>query len=220
MTFLADPIWFKISGIAGAAAAAIGTVFAAAFYRGKKGERYSPFNHFISELGELGVSKFARVFNLSLILSGLALIPASLSLGMILPGLLAKLGMLAGVICAVSLALVGAFPMNEIKPHGKAAISYFRTGLAMVILFSLAIAFQSGDGATLSRWYALAGLPPILAFTSFLILIGQKYKEDEKEDPLATDGVQRPKFWYLAVVEWSIFLSVLLWFLLIALGLR
>ncbi|MFW5713997.1 MAG: DUF998 domain-containing protein [Brevefilum sp.] len=210
-------IWFKFLAITGAVFAVLGTVIAGIIYRGKEGERYSPFNHFISELGEMGVSRLAPAFNLGLILSGITLIPAALCLGMTLPGVLAKLGMAAGVICAVSLALVGIFPMNKTRPHGKAAVTFFRTGLAMVAFFSLAIAFQEGDEVLLSRGYALAGLPPILAFGAFLILIGRAYQEDD--EPLAVEGVQRPKFWHLAAVEWSIFLAVLLWFILLGLGL-
>jgi len=218
MTLLSNPIWFRISGFAGAAFAVLGAVIAAAGYRGKAGEPYSPFNHFISELGEVGVSKLAVAFNLGLILSGIALIPASLSLGLALPGWLAKLGMAAGVICAISLALVGVFPMNHIKPHGKAAVAYFRSGLVMVALFSIAIALQPADDAVLARGYALAGLPPILSFGSFLVLIGRAYQETD--EPLeAEEGAQRPRFWILAVVEWLVFLTVLLWFLMIAQGL-
>ena len=218
MNFMANPTWFKLFGILGAGVALLGSVIAASVYSGKQGQRYSTFNHFISELGEVGVSRLAPVFNLSLILSGLALLPASLSLGLALPGLLAKLGLAAGVVSAVSLALVGVFPMNRIDPHGKAAVTYFRAGLAMVALFSLAIAFQPAERLILPRGYALAGVPALLAFGSFLVLIGRAYRDGDDE-PLGTEDVQRPRFWLLAVVEWFVFLTVLLWFGLIALGL-
>ncbi len=218
MMIFADPFWFKLFAAAGAAAAGLGSVTAAAFYRGSQGQRYSPFNHFISELGEVGVSRCAPCFNLSLVLSGAVLVPASVNLGLVMPGFLPKLGMTAGVVCALSLALVGIFPMNKIKPHGRAAIAYFRAGLVMVVLFSLAIAFQPVDTAVISPLYALAGLPPVLAFASFLILIGRVYENEEA--PLSTGEGPRPKIWHLATLEWSIFLTVLLWFFLIALGLR
>jgi len=216
MAFIADPIWFIVFGVCGAAVAVLGSAMAGLAYRGKEGERYSPLNHFISELGEVGVTRWALAFNLGLILSGIALVPAAFSLGLALPGILARLGLAAGVVCAIGLALVGVFPMNKIEPHGKAAMTYFRAGLVMVVLFSLAIAFHTGD--VISPWYALAGLPPILSFGAFLILIGRAYREEDA-DPLATEDVPRPRFWLLAAVEWSIFLSVLLWFLIIAVGL-
>lgn len=103
----------------------LGTLISAFAYRGKQGETYSPLNHFISELGEIGVSHLAWVFNTGLILCGIILIPACISLGMILPGFLSKLGMFSGVIAAVGLALVGFNLMNKLKPHGKAAVTFF-----------------------------------------------------------------------------------------------
>lgn len=217
MAFLSKPIVFIIFGIAGAVIAMLSALLAGIMYRGKERERYSPLNHFISELGEVGVSKLAWAFNLSLVLAGLALVPASITLGVLLHGFLAKLALAAGVICAVSLGLVGVFPMNQIKPHGKAAMAYFRSGLVMVLLFSLAIAFQPGDETLIPRLYGLAGLPPMFSFGSFLVLIGRAAQKED--DPLSTEEVERPRVWTLAVVEWSIFLTVLLWFVLIAVGL-
>lgn len=204
-------------GIAGVVIVVVGATVSAVVYRGKQGQKYSPFNHYISELGELGVARFARVFNLSLILAGLVLIPASISLGLILPGWLAKLGLLVGVVSAISLALVGVFPMNRIKPHGKAAMGYFRAGLAMILLFNLAIFLQPADAIVLPRWWGLAGLPAVAAFASFLVLI---YRATKKvEDPLGTEDFSRPKFWPMAIVEWLVFMTVLLWIVLIAIAL-
>jgi hypothetical membrane protein len=58
-----------------------------------------------------------------LILSGISLIGASVSLGLMLPGMLAKIGMGLGIICSIALALVGFFPMNKIQPYGHAAMT-------------------------------------------------------------------------------------------------
>jgi hypothetical membrane protein len=103
-------------------------VIAGIFYRGKDGESYSPLNHFISELGEMGVSRSAWVFNLGLMISGISLILGSLSLGLVCPGILAKIGMAVGIISSVGLFFLGVFPMNNIKPHTTAAMIYFRGG--------------------------------------------------------------------------------------------
>lgn len=59
-----------------------------------------------------------------------------------LPGLLSKLGMTAGVIRSIALALVGIFPMNKIQPYGHAAMTYFRSGLLMMLFINLAIGLQ------------------------------------------------------------------------------
>lgn len=187
-------------------------------YRGKDGEAYSPLNHFISELGEVGVSRFAWVFNLSLITAGVSLIGASTSLGLILPGLLAKIGMVCGIICSIALAFVGVFPMNKMEPHRFAAKFYFRTGLSMMILFSLAIAIQPADLSVLPKTYSLAGLPAICSFASFLFLI-RKPTEERDDNLISTKDIVRQKVWTASVVEWSIFLTSVIWFVVIAIGL-
>ena len=207
---------FLIFASAGLITAVIGALIAAVAYRGKEDERYSPLNHFISELGEVGVSRLAWAFNVGLIMTGLCLIPATISLGLMIGSVLSRIALVVGVLSATSLALVGVFPMNHSKAHGLAAMTYFRMGLVMVILFSLAIAFQQDKAPPLSPWFALAGLPPILSFGIFLLLVGKAAKETD--EPLAKEDAPRPKVWTLAVVEWSIFLTMILWFVVIAWG--
>ena len=55
-------------GITGSLVVLVCLVTAMVVYRGKNGERYSIWRHFVSELGEVGVSKFAWVFNAGLII--------------------------------------------------------------------------------------------------------------------------------------------------------
>lgn len=215
--FFQNPVTFISLGIAGGSIAVLGTLISALAFRGKRNERYSPLNHFISELGEIGVSCLAWVFNLGLILSGLCLIPACLTLGLILPGFFAKVGMVAGVITAVGLSLVGVFPMNNLKPHGIAAITFFRGGLVMVLAFSLGIAFQQHPHLVLPRVYSLAGLPAILAFGGFLLMMRNASTATENSLQSVEEG--RPKIWLMPMVEWVIFLTIVAWFLIIAVGL-
>ena len=217
LEFFSSPVGFQFFSILGAFAAIIGAFAAGVTYRGTAGEFYSPLNHFISELGEVGVSKYAWAFNFGLIFAGISLIGASISLGLILPGLIAKIGMVLGIICSIALAFVGFYPMNNIEPHGKAALAYFRSGLLMMVFFNLAIAFQPAGEAVLPRIISLAGLPAILSFASFLVLIG-KTTEEQEENPLSTVGRTRPKIRLIAVVEWAIFLTIVIWFLVIAVG--
>jgi len=214
--FISPNIFISLSIIGGLAAIICALVSALA-YRGKKGERFSPLNHFISELGEVGVSRLAWVFNLGLILTGISLIPACIIFGLLLPGVSSKIGLVAGVVAAASLSMVGVFPMNHIKPHGKVAITFFRGGLLMVLAFSASIALQSPANMILPRGYSLAGLPAILAFGGFLILMLKASKEPN--GPLQPIDEKRPRVWIMPIVEWTIFVTILLWFLLIALGL-
>lgn len=202
----------------GSSFAILGTLISALAFQGKRAERFSPLNHFISELGEVGVSRLAWVFNLGLILSGLCLIPACIILGLLIPSVLAKIGLVAGVMTALGLSLVGVFPMNNLRPHGKAAMTFFRSGLLMVLAFSSAIAIQYQSSLVLPREYALAGLPAILAFAGFLLMMRDASIQGS-EDPLQPIAGERPKIWMMPILEWAIFLTIILWFLLISLGL-
>lgn len=208
---------FIIFSIIGASAAVLGSLIAGIVYRGKEGEAYSPFNHFISELGETGISIFAWAFNIGLMISGVSLILGSVSLGLVLPGVMAKLGMAAGIISSVGLFFVGVYPMNKIKPHTTAAMTYFRGGLSMVILFTLAIALQSGETFVLPRAYSLAGLPAIFSFAGFLFMIQRAMKKSD-DNLLSTKDVKRPKIWPIAILEWSIYVTIVLWFVLLSIG--
>lgn len=216
-TFIIDATWIRLAGLAGGLVVVLTSLAAALVYRGKRGERYSPLNHFISELGELGVSHLARVFNAGLILGGILFLPFGIGLGLLIPGVWSKLGLAAGVVAAVSLALVGVFPMNNLKPHSLAAMTYFRAGLAMVILFTLAIALQVEGAVVVPRAVNWAGLFAILAFGSFLVIARVASKQvGDILDPEAK--VSRPRFWLMPAVEWMIFVSTLVWFGVVSLG--
>jgi len=216
MNFITRLILFKLAGLLGCVLAVVGVWIASSAYRGKQGEPYSVLNHFISELGERGVSQRAWAFNWGLILCGILLLPATINLGLILSGLWAKIGLVFGVITALSLSLVGVFSMDRLKPHGIAAVTFFRAGLLMVLFFTMAIAFQPQDNQIFPRTLALAGLPAILAFSTFLIMMGQVTKT--KDQPLEPLDQSRPRIWKMAVAEWAIFVTIIFWFLMAALA--
>ena len=216
MNMITNPILFKVAGLLGCLLSVAGALIAGSVYRGKQGEPYSVLNHFISELGERGVSQRAWAFNWGLILCGILLLPATLNLGLTLPGLWAKIGMVFGVITALSLSLVGVFSMDRLKPHGIAAVTFFRAGLLMVLFFTLAIAFQPQDNQVFPRLLALAGIPAIAAFATFLVMMSLIHKtHDQPLEPLAQS---RPRVWKMAISEWAIFVTIVFWFLMAALA--
>jgi hypothetical membrane protein len=193
-----------------------GALIAGIVYRGKQGEPYSLLNHFISELGELGVSKRAWAFNWGLILCGILLLPATINLGLTLPGLWAKIGMVFGVITALSLSLAGVFSMDRLKPHRIVAVTFFRAGLLMVLFFMLAIAFQPQAKLVFPKLLALAGIPAIVAFVTFLVMMSKA--SQSKDQPLEPEQKARPKVWKMAISEWAIFVTIIFWFLMAALA--
>jgi hypothetical membrane protein len=214
MDFLARPETFMITATAGVTIGFIGVIMPSLAYCGKKGERYSFLNHFISELGEVGVSHFAWVFNLGMILAGIYIMLASLSLGLILPGFWAKAGLILGVTTGIALSLVGVFPMNKMKGHVITATAFFRGGLLMVLFFSLAMVMQRGENPVVPRALGMVGMIPVLAFGVFLGLMWSVRNEDRHA--LDVGELERPRVWRFAVAEWSIFFAFILWILVIA----
>ena len=184
-------------------------------YQGQGGEPYSILNHFISELGETGVSRWAWLFNFGLVAGGVLFLPFSLGLGLALTGWLSWLGGLAGAVAAISLAGVGIFPMNNLQPHIVAAMTYFRSGLITVLLFGLAIQLQSKKQILLNKWVNLASLLAVICYSAFLFYMQLPTGEGAQNLDLSW-MVSRPAVLPLAVLEWSIFFSTILWFAAIA----
>jgi hypothetical membrane protein len=181
-------------------------------YRGKRGERYSLLNHFISELGEVGVSLAAWFFNTGLLLGGLALLPYVILLGISFGSLLGWLGAVAGIVAVLGVAAVGVFPMNNLKFHVIAAMTYFRAGLMMVFLFGLAILFQPNGKTVVPQAAALLSLLAFLAYGAFLTLPRAWKNEQKPADILDPEQVpERPRLWALASLEWLVFFSTIAW---------
>jgi hypothetical membrane protein len=208
--------WF---GITGSLLMILCLSIAGLVYRGKKDEKYSIFNHFISELGEVGVSKAAAVFNLGLIIGSLLFIPFIVGMCLTLGNLWAKIALVVGIWATLSSALVGVFPMNHLKAHYWVAISYFRSGLVMVLLFSVAVFAQPAGAVVLPKASNLAGLLAFLCYAAFLFSTKPK-KEDEDTPENTLDPKpekERPRYWKAVILEWAVFFSTVLWFLIVAL---
>jgi hypothetical membrane protein len=206
-------------GIAGFGIILFGILAPAIAFSGKRGERYSIFNHYISELGEMGVSKYARVFNGGLILGGLLLVPFIIQLGLMIDNLWAKLALLAGLWTTISVIFVGIFPMNNLTRHTNAAIAYFRGGLVMVTLFGIAILLQPKEQVVVSKYAVIASVLATAAYGAFLTLVRPSKPAHDKseENVLDPESIpERPAFWMNATLEWLVFFSTLVWFFAIA----
>ena len=210
--------WF---GIFGAVVITLASIAAGSVYRGKSEERYSVFNHFISELGEVQVSRLAALFNLGLILCGVSFVIFSIGLGFNLSTLWGWLAAGAGVWAGSSCALVGLNPMDNLDPHMKAAMSFFRSGLVTMLLFGMAFVLQREGSQLLSPWMSLLSLIGAAVYGAFLLRMGKPREdaEDLEEPALDPDAIEeRPRFWLIAILEWAIFFVTIFWFLGVALG--
>lgn len=210
--------FFVWSAFAGTAVVILAVLYAALGYRGPRGERYSLLNHFISELGEMGVSRRAWSFNAGLIIGGLLLLPFVIRLGLVLDGVLGWMGMIFGAVAALGVTAVGLFPVNRYQAHIRAAMTFFRAGLGMVFFFGLAVLFQPATPTPVPKTAALLSLLAVLAFGSFLAL---PYFQKPENDPLETldpeSTPERPRFWPLAFLEWLVFFATIFWLLGMAL---
>jgi hypothetical membrane protein len=202
---------FPLFGILGTLIIILGIGTSALYYQGKQGERFSLLNHFISELGEVEISRSASLFNLGMILGGLTLVPYMVGLGFRFDSLAGWLGSATGVIAVLAVAAVGIFPVNNLAAHVRAAMTYFRSGLIMVFFFALAILFQ---GASLHPIPQTANMLSVLAFlpyAAFLFLSGRRYDQNQAEalDP-QMESV-RPRISLLPILEWAVFFTTILW---------
>lgn len=200
-------------GIAGSILMLAAIAVTMAAYVGVDGERFSPLNHFISELGHAGVSRLAVVFNSGLVASGILYLPFTIGLGAALGNWWAAAGTLAGLAAAVAVACVGIFPMNNLPPHYAAAMTFFRAGLLTVLLFGIAIQRQRPGRLAVDRRANVAGLAAAAAFAVFLLWI-------QLQPGGATDfhdGIiaSRPAVWPSAILEWSILLAMVAWFFVV-----
>jgi len=210
---------YALFGLAGSLLIMFSMLLTGLVYRGKQGEKYSVFNHYISELGEVGVSRLAWTFNLGLIVGGLVLVPFLVGMGLALGSLWGKIALVIGIWTALSCVAVGVFPMNHMKSHYWVAMSYFRSGLVTVLLFSMAVFVQSAEFEIIHKISNLAGLFSFTCYSAFLFTSDTGKKEkDRSENILDPETVpQRPRFWKTTMLEWAVFFSTILWFLILSL---
>lgn len=195
------PLW-------GITASVIGIVFILGPmipYQGTSGESFSIFNHFISELGELGVSEFAMMFNVGMILAGFTFIPFMIGFAVYLENIVGKIAGLVGVFTSVSIIFVGIFPMNYGMEHYAAALSFFLSGMVMVVLWAIAILIQKTP--KIPKYMSLGGVINFVIFALFLF----------GDWGSLSDVMARPDFHMITTLEWGIYFAIIGYLLLISL---
>jgi hypothetical protein len=173
------------------------------FYTGTMGESFSMFNHYVSELGELGVSEFAMMFNIGMMLAGIFFFPFMVGLGVYLENILGKIAGLVGAFSALSIYLVGIYPMNNAVMHGITAISFFLSGLVMAVLWAFAILAQKN--AKIPKILSLGGFINAGIFALFLY------------GPWESFGSIRPAFSMRVILEWAIYFGIVSYMFILAL---
>lgn len=202
----------SLCGLSGAAIVIAACVATALSYVGAKKEAYSLLNHFISELGIVGVSKLAGVFNMCLIAAGLIIAVFMAGLGQCLQTRQARVAAVSGVVAGILCSFVGWIPMNYLVPHLWVAASFFSCGLLTVGLFSHAIARD--PERQLPRWLVI---PALMAFISFAALLA--YPVVTWQTPLEMVRISqtaRPDIWAATILEWLVLITVTAWIILVS----
>jgi hypothetical membrane protein len=190
-------------GVVGSAFFMVAALIAALAYSGTESQGFSPLNHWVSELGEVGVSSLAVVFNIGLIVGGGAFALFMLALGMLRRSRLAWTYAVIGAIAGISCALVGVFPMNQRTIHIVVALGFFVLGWISVALASFDI-WRRPD-PRFARWLPALGAITVALFLMFLsVYIPYLY---------TGTGTDRPQLSPATVLEWLVAVGLIGWVL-------
>ncbi len=196
-------------GLASVAVILAGSFVTGVAYTGHDGEAYSPFNHYISELGQLSQSQLAQVFNVGLILGAIGLAAFIVLVSRSMPARYGLPFAVVGLISGAGGGLVGVFPMDHIAIHRLVAFTFFLTGWILVLIFSV---WQLRDrDCPFPRWLIAEAAVVVVAFLAFLGSMTTVKQTDTLE--VISD---RPGFWIVPALEWLALLSLLAWFALVA----
>ena len=197
-------------GLLGSAILIFGSLVTAIAYRGKEGEYYSILNHFISELGEIGISRLASVFNASLTIGGLVLVLYVIGLGRYIHTWKGYVATAFGILSCLSCSLLGVFPTNYPALHDLFADSFFYNGLVATTLFTLGIVFDRKN--KVAKWLAIPAVITVAGFVSFLVI--PEAASLTRVQTLYPNQPARPEIWPTTIAEWSVFISGIVWFVL------
>jgi len=201
-----------ICGFLGSAIVIFGSLITAISYHGKRGGSYSILNHYISKLGEVGVSRLAPVFNTSLFVGGLVLLVFVIGLGLYMRTKLGYVATAFGIFSCISCSLVGVFPMNNLSIHDAVTFSFFSSGFIAITLFNLAIVFDKEN--KVSKWLLIPGIITLASFASYLTI--PYITSSAHGHTLHSHRLVRSHVRLTPILEWSVFFSVIAWFVLMS----
>lgn len=195
----------SFSALAGTVILAAGSVQSILSYNQSHPSRYSFTNHFVSELGWSESSQASALFNGGLIAVNLAFLPMVILIGRNIGTRLGYLAMFSGICTLLAGVGVGIWPLDHLQPHLIAAIAFFWAYLVTVFLFTLAYCPRWNNKP--SRAMVFVGTLCCLIAIAFLAFPKQSAVKALQQ----LDSFQRPQLWWLALLEWGVVFSALLW---------
>lgn len=157
------------TGIIGITILVLAIFITALTYVGSAGEHYSPFNHYISELGEVGISQFALIFNAGMIISGILLtVFLYTSFSQLFKDRIRRTMQTLGVTVGFSTILVGIFSMQIVPTHEIVAGLLFLSIFLSSVIF---VVFALRNRLGIARRTILSGVFVTLSTLSFALII-------------------------------------------------
>ncbi len=191
-------------GVLVAVAASLVTVMA---YSGADGERYSPLNHTVSELGERGVSELAAVFDLGLIVGGVSIGLYMVSITLRGSSWSERGFGLLGLVASVAMVLVGLFPVDDLEPHVRAATMAFLLILVVAAWFAVWCLRGSAPYPAVYGWLAVAIVVLVIVFLLLTGLVQPDYHFEMEFN----EELPRPDVLLNSLLEWIVIAAAWAW---------
>lgn len=205
--------WF---GLAALAIIVGGVLLSLEGFSGMKQERYSPLNHFISELGDNRFAKHHHMFNISLFVGGIVFIPFDIGIAsLVINPFFFAIVLIIGLISAISCSLVGIFPEQKEKIHFIVA-GFFFVGMDILMLLVIIGTFLQVF-FMFPIWIAVLSIFTLAVSLAFIIDTVKlpKWELERTYKPWAWDPDPRPSFWMNPFLEWCSFIALGIWLLTI-----
>ena len=196
-----------------------GIAWAIYLYNQQHPASFSLLCNFVSELGAPHSSMMAKVFNRTLILSSPLTFPMLCALGVHIKTKLSHVALVTGFCSMLGVIGVGISPMDILKPHLIAAMMFFWGWLLTVFLFT--VAFWRKYSFKASPALVLSGVLAMTACGTFLAFLMRWVASLQRAGSFNPSGLNRPGFnlqtfhrpviWDIAILEWSVVLSIALW---------
>lgn len=194
-----------ICALFGAVVLIAGIIQSATSYNQLHPNPYSFTNHFVSELGWSKSSNKTALFNWGLVAANLAFLPMMIAIGRGIGTRLGYFAMFSGVCALIAGSCVGIWPIDHLKLHLLAAITFFSTYLVTIFLFTLAFCPRWNNKPSAAM--LVVGTIGCLFAVAFLA-----YPKNSAIKALQhMSTFQRPDIWWLALLEWCVVASTLLW---------
>lgn len=199
------------AGPAGVVILTIAIWIASMAYVGSSGERYSPLNHFISELGHTAESEASAVMNAGLLIGGPLFSLFMIGIALRFRGIVRPALLVGGALVGLSGGLVGIYPMDvDLARHALVAIGSFAGMLLMLAIFALATALAHPP--VYPRWLAVLPAPAVICSMVFLYLLVTTGLQ-----VLAAPAGERAPVLLITVVEWGALIGLVIWVIAIVL---